>query len=101
MLAEGLLGLQACAGVTSLTRPRHDSDGQSPASHRADRGWIPGHVRFVVGKVVLGQISLINPFKANGRPLYLKTQSYRAVNTFHLGYKKKKQVQSTTVLLKM
>ena len=27
------------------------------------------------------------PLKTKSRPLYLKTQSYRAVNTFHLGYK--------------
>ena len=29
----------------------------------------------------------INPLKTKRRPLYLKTQSYRAVNTFHLCYK--------------
>ena len=28
-----------------------------------------------------------NPLKTKRRPLYLKTISYRAVNTFHLGYK--------------
>ena len=28
-----------------------------------------------------------NPLKTKRTPLYLKTQSYRAVNTFHLGYK--------------
>ena len=28
-----------------------------------------------------------NPLKKNGRLLYFKAQSYRAVNTFHLGYK--------------
>ena len=60
MLAEGLLGLQIYAGVNTSTRPRHDPDGQSPASHCADTGWIPGHVRLVVGKVVLGQISVVN-----------------------------------------
>jgi hypothetical protein len=27
------------------------------------------------------------PLKTNGKLLYLKTSSYRAVNTFHLGYK--------------
>jgi hypothetical protein len=34
-----------------------------------------------------GIIARINPLKTKRRPLYLKTQSYRAVNTFHLGYK--------------
>jgi len=29
----------------------------------------------------------INPLKTKHRPLYLKTSPYRAVNTFHLGYK--------------
>ena len=29
----------------------------------------------------------INHLKTKLRPLYLKTQSVRAVNTFHLGYK--------------
>ena len=27
-----------------------------------------------------------NPLKTKPRPLYLKVHSYRAVNTFHLGY---------------
>ena len=31
--------------------------------------------------------SQINPLKTKRRPLYLKTSPYRAVNTFHLGYK--------------
>jgi len=30
---------------------------------------------------------IVNPSKTKLRPLYLKTQSYRAINTFHLGYK--------------
>jgi len=29
----------------------------------------------------------INPLKTKHRPLYLKPSSYRAVNTFHFGYK--------------
>ena len=29
----------------------------------------------------------MNPLKTKHRPLYLKTQSVSAVNTFHLGYK--------------
>jgi len=29
----------------------------------------------------------VNPLKTKRRPLYLKVQPYRAVNTFHLGYK--------------
>ena len=29
----------------------------------------------------------INPLKTKRRPFYLKTSPYRAVNTFHLGYK--------------
>ena len=45
-----------CWGNNTSTRPRRDSDGQSPSSHRGDTGWIPGHVRFIVGKMVLGQI---------------------------------------------
>jgi len=28
-----------------------------------------------------------NPLNTKRRPLYLKAQPYRAVNTFHLGYK--------------
>jgi hypothetical protein len=56
MLAEGLLGVQAYAGVT----PRLDRVVTQTVSRRGDTGWIPGHVRFVVGKVVLGQTSVIN-----------------------------------------
>jgi len=33
------------------------------------------------------RIDAINPLKSKRRLLYLKAQSYRAVNTFHLGYK--------------
>ena len=33
--------------------------------------------------------SPFNPLKTKRRLLYLNTQSYRAVNTFHLGYKNK------------
>ena len=29
----------------------------------------------------------LNPLQSNRKPLYLKPQSYRAVNTFHLDYK--------------
>jgi len=29
----------------------------------------------------------INPLQTKHRPLYLRPSSYRAVNTFHLGYK--------------
>ena len=32
-------------------------------------------------------ILIFNPLKTKRRLLYLKTQLYRAVNTFHLGYK--------------
>jgi len=38
---------------------------------------------YIVGK---GQYD-IDPLKTKRRPLYLKTQSVRAVNTFHLDYK--------------
>jgi len=32
-------------------------------------------------------LTLFNPLKTNVRSLYLKAHSYRAVNTFHRGYK--------------
>jgi hypothetical protein len=32
-------------------------------------------------------MAAINPLKTKRRQLYLKTQFYRAVNAFHLGYK--------------
>ena len=36
---------------------------------------------------LLSHLTQINPLQTKRRLLYLKTQSYRSVNTFHLGYK--------------
>jgi hypothetical protein len=39
-----------------LTGSCHNSGGRSPAFYRGGPGSIPSHVKFVVGKVALGQI---------------------------------------------
>jgi hypothetical protein len=46
-------------------------------------------------EIALCTIKSFNPFKTRGRLLYLKNQSYRAVNTFHLGYKNQSDVSGT------
>jgi hypothetical protein len=39
----------------------------------------------------------INPSKTKHRPLYLQTQSYLAINAFHLGYKNQSVYSVTQV----
>ena len=65
MLAEGFAWPP---GIWRGKTPRLDgvmTQTVSGRPHCADTGWILGHVRYVVGKVALGQISLINPLTPN------------------------------------
>ena len=73
---------------TDILRPSQEESNHLPVVPSADTCRNPPIHSFTGdGQNLTDPSRTINPLKTKRRLLYLKTSSYRTVNTFHIGYK--------------